>query len=78
MKKPTFYFINYKGEKTRARSSNHPYTHALIQKTSKGEEIAVMCSSKKEGCEKELSQLKRWNPELDLTAFRIAEIFKEE
>ena len=76
MKKPTFYFINYKGERTRARSSNHPYTYALVVKKD-DEEYVYCCSSTKEGCEKALRQQQRWTPNMDTSLYRIVELFAE-
>lgn len=76
MKKTIFYFINFKGEKTKARCSNHPYTHALVVKKD-NDELVYCCSSTKEGCEKALRTQQRWTPQMDVSLYRIVELFAE-
>lgn len=76
MKKPTFYFINFKGEKTRARSSDHPYKYALVKKVD-DEEYVYCCSTTKDGCEKRLRQQLNWTPNMDISLYRIVELFTD-
>lgn len=59
MKKPTYYFINYKGEKTRARNSANEYKYGLVQKWKDGEEHCIKCSIKKEIIEAEFKYMTR-------------------
>lgn len=81
MKNPTYYFINYKGEKQRARSSANEYKYGLAVRWGKEEkeneeEYCVKCSIRKDIIESEIRYLLKYDrttPE----RIRVVEVFKE-
>lgn len=76
MKKDTYYFINYKGEKTRARNSANEYKYGLTIMIN-GEETCIKCSIRKDIIESEIKYLLKYNSEVTPDTIRIVEVFKE-